>query len=156
MPDGRIPWLPASWDWASSLYYKMVERMNCIQNQLTIRNKQLIQKKVVAFVITGGQDNVQAVAGEMLGFFAELGFVFPPLPYIAHSLGWSAENMEKNVAFVKESKQLPEAARNLARRAVETARGLLGEVLSAAVAPKGGRKAQKGDWLRESPSEPKS
>jgi hypothetical protein len=37
----------------------------------------------------------------MLGFFAELGFQFPPFPYVAHSRGWSAEDMERNVAAVR-------------------------------------------------------
>jgi multimeric flavodoxin WrbA len=81
---------PIRWGTASSLYYKMVERMNCIQNQITIRNKVLMRDKVAAFVITGGQDGVQAVAGQMLGFFAEIGCTFPPFPYVAHTRGWSA------------------------------------------------------------------
>ena len=56
---------------------------------------------MAAFIITGGQDNVQAVAGQMLGFFAELGCHFPPFPYVAHSRGWSAEDMENNVHYVQ-------------------------------------------------------
>ena len=55
----------------------------------------LIKNKVAAFIITGGQDNIQAVAGSMLTFWAELGFVFPPFPFIAHSRGWDAEDMEQ-------------------------------------------------------------
>ena len=51
---------PIRWGGASSLYYKMVERMNCIQNQETIANKHLLRNKVAGFIITGGQDNVQA------------------------------------------------------------------------------------------------
>jgi hypothetical protein len=39
----------------------MVERMNCIQNQETIANRHLLKNKVAAFIITGGQDNVQAL-----------------------------------------------------------------------------------------------
>ena len=88
---------PIRWGAASSLYFKMVERMNCIQNQITIHDRVLIQNKVAAFIITGGQDNVQAVAGSMLTFWSELGFVFPPFPFIAHSRGWDAEDMERNV-----------------------------------------------------------
>ena len=61
---------PIRWGAASSLYYKMVERMNCIQNQITLNNKVLIRNKVAGFIITGGQDNIQAVAGQMMGFFA--------------------------------------------------------------------------------------
>ena len=68
----------------------MIERMNCIQNQITIANRVLMHNKVAAFIITGGQDNVQAVAGQMLGFFSELGCHLPPFPFIAHSRGWSA------------------------------------------------------------------
>ena len=71
--------------------------MNCIQNQVTIAGKVLLQNKVVGPVIIGGQDNVQAVAGQMLGFFGGLGYQFAQFPYIAHSRGWSAEDMERNV-----------------------------------------------------------
>ena len=118
---------PIRWGSASSLYYKMVERMNCVQNQVTIRNQVLLRNKVAAFIITGGQDNVQAVAGQMLGFFAEIGCLFPQFPYIAHSRGWSAEDMERNVAFVQQSESLHQAARELAGRAVEHREGPAGD-----------------------------
>jgi multimeric flavodoxin WrbA len=133
---------PIRWGAASSLYYRMVERMNCIQNQITLRNEVLIRNKVGAFIITGGQDNVQAVAGQMLGFFAELGFVFPPFPYIAHSLGWTAENMERNVAYVQMSEDLREGARQLVERSMRAARDLLerGDVCPEHI-ERGGRKA---------------
>ena len=54
---------PIRWGGASSLYYKMVERMNCIQNQETIAGRHLLRNKVAGFIITGGQDNVQARRG---------------------------------------------------------------------------------------------
>ena len=101
---------PIRWGAASSLYYKMVERMNCIQNQETIANRHLLKNKVAAFLITGGQDNVQGVAGQLLGFFAEVGCQFPQFPFIAHSRGWSAEDMENNVRYVQRSKALREGA----------------------------------------------
>ena len=132
---------PIRWGSASSLYFKMIERMNCIQNQVTIRDNVLIRNKVAAFIITGGQDNVQAVAGQMLMFFSELGFDFPQFPFIASSRGWSAEDMERNVTYVMRSPELREGARALAQRAVEK-----GSQLIAADAPvektiRGGRKA---------------
>ena len=117
---------PIRWGSASSLYYKMVERMNCIQNQITIANRVLMNDKVAAFIITGGQDNVQAVAGQMLGFFSELGCHFPPFPFIAHSRGWSAEDMERNVQYVMKSGELRDRRRRpggARRRAVEDAAG---------------------------------
>jgi hypothetical protein len=97
----------------------MIERMNCIQNQVTIHNKVLISNKVAAFIITGGQDNIQAVAGGMMTFWSELGFVFPPFPFIAHSRGWDAEDMQNNVRQVKASDVLRGAARELASRALD-------------------------------------
>ena len=57
---------PIRWGNASSLFYKMAERMNCIQNQITINDRVLIRNKVATFIITGGQDNIQGVAGQLL------------------------------------------------------------------------------------------
>jgi multimeric flavodoxin WrbA len=67
--DAVIIASPIRWGSASSLYFKMIERLNCVQNQITIANNLLIRNKVAAFIITGGQDNIQAVAGQMLMFF---------------------------------------------------------------------------------------
>ena len=101
----------------------------------------MIRNKVASFIITGGQDNVQAVAGQMLMFFSELGFDFPQFPFIAHSRGWSAEDMERNVELVRESPELHEGARELATRAVEKARGLVERHALASRMARGGRKA---------------
>jgi multimeric flavodoxin WrbA/nitrite reductase/ring-hydroxylating ferredoxin subunit len=131
---------PIRWGGPSSLYTKMVERMNCIQNQLTIAGRTLLQNKVVTGIITGGQDNIQAVAGQMLGFFTELGCHIPQYAYIAHSRGWSAEDMERNVGVVERSEELREASRGLVDRGVELAERLLA---TAQAAPRrGGRKGQ--------------
>lgn len=131
---------PIRWGAASSLYFKMAERLNCVQNQTTIRNRILIRNKVASFIITGGQDNVQGVAGQMLGFFGELGFLFPQFPYVAHSRGWSAEDMETNVKMVQESDELREGTRELVDRAVALAGHLLDAPTPERIA-RGGRKA---------------
>jgi len=107
------------WGTASSLYHKMAERLNCIQNQITIANRVLICSKVAGFIITGGQDNIQAVAGGLLTFWSELGFVFPAFPFIAHSRGWDAEDMENNVRQVKASEALRTASHELLDRALD-------------------------------------
>ncbi len=124
--DGLVNWAdvvllatPIRWGAASALYFRMAERLNCIQNQVTIHNKVLIRNKVAAFIIMGGQDNIQAVAGSMFTFWAELGFVFPPFPFIAHSRGWDAEDMQNNVRQVKASDVLRVAARELTGRALD-------------------------------------
>ena len=132
---------PIRWGSASSLYFKMIERMNCVQNQLTTHDRVLIRNKVAAFIITGGQDNVQAVAGQMMMFFGELGFLFPQFPFIAHSRGWSAEDMENNVAYVRENEHLRNGAKELAGRSLDMAREILASRPAPTTAERGGRKA---------------
>lgn len=138
--DAVIIATPIRWGQASSLYFRMAERMNCIQNQITTHNRVLIRNKVASFIIVGGQDNVQGVAGQMLGFFAELGFHFPQFPYIAHSRGWAAEDMERNVAEIRSSQELHKGAADLAGRTVALAQRLL-DTEAAERIGRGGRKA---------------
>ncbi|MCZ7683436.1 MAG: NAD(P)H-dependent oxidoreductase [Sandaracinaceae bacterium] len=140
---------PIRWGNASSLYYKMAERMNCIQNQITIANRVLMRNKVACFVITGGQDNVQGVAGQMLTFFGELGCAFPPFPFVGHSRGWDAEDMENNLAHVSESEELREGVRGLVDRALELSHVLIEHPAVHAKVPRGGRKAHSLRVMRE-------
>jgi nitrite reductase/ring-hydroxylating ferredoxin subunit/multimeric flavodoxin WrbA len=139
--DAVIVASPIRWGTASSLYFKMAERLNCVQNAITIRNNVLIRNKVAGFIIVGGQDNIQAVAGQMLGFFAELGFIFPQFPYIAHSRGWSSEDMERNVDIVRDSKELAEGSSHLAKRCLDLAAHLIACDEAPASIDRGGRKA---------------
>lgn len=133
---------PIRWGAASSLYYKAIERMNCIQNQITIANRVLLRNKVAAFIVTGGQDNVQGVVGQMMTFFGEIGCQFPQFPFVAHSRGWSAEDMERNVEHVKGSEELREGVRMLAARAVHAAQVLIEHEEEAPHSiARGGRKA---------------
>lgn len=134
---------PIRWGAASSLYFRMVERMNCIQNQVTIADRVLLRNKVAGLIITGGQDNIQAVAGQMLGFFGEIGCVFPQFPYVAHSRGWSHEDMENNIACVKASEELRAGTQELVSRSVRMAETLLAGELTHDRIARGGRKAQR-------------
>ncbi|MDH5738900.1 MAG: NAD(P)H-dependent oxidoreductase [Nitrospira sp.] len=136
---------PIRWGNASSLYYKMVERMNCIQNQETIANKHLLKNKVAAFIIMGGQDNVQGVAGQLMTFFSEVGCQFPQFPFIAHSRGWSAEDMERNVVEVQNSRELREGAQELVARAADMAKLMVCGKLPEHPLTRGGRKAHQLD-----------
>jgi nitrite reductase/ring-hydroxylating ferredoxin subunit/multimeric flavodoxin WrbA len=95
---------PIRWGSASSLYYQMVQRMNCVQNQIITHNTYLIRDKVGAFIITGGQDNVQHVAGELMSFWSQLGLVFGKFPFVGWSRGWYAEDTENNVSDSEKSK----------------------------------------------------
>jgi nitrite reductase/ring-hydroxylating ferredoxin subunit/multimeric flavodoxin WrbA len=139
--DAIIVASPIRWGAASSLYFKMAERLNCVQNAVTIRNQVLIRNKVAGFIIVGGQDNIQSVAGQMLGFFAELGFIFPQFPYIAHSRGWSHEDMECNVEIVRNSEGLAEGAAMLAKRCLDLAGQLIARDEAPTSIERGGRKA---------------
>ncbi len=96
--------------------FKNGERMNCIQNQETIASKHLLKNKVVGFIITGGQDIVQGVAGNMMSFFAEIGCQFPQFPFVARTRGWNSEDMENNIDYVKTSKLLHDGVKALTER----------------------------------------
>ncbi|MCZ7643017.1 MAG: hypothetical protein M5U33_10280 [Pseudorhodoplanes sp.] len=112
-----------------------------MQNAITTHNRVLIRNKVAGFIIVGGQDNIQGVAGQMLGFFAELGFIFPQFPYIAHSRGWSREDMERNVEVVRTSTELADGAGKLAVRCLDLAAHLIARDEAPAAIERGGRKA---------------
>ena len=83
---------------------------------------------------------MQAVAGQMLGFFAEIGCQFPQFPYVAHSRGWSAEDMENNQRFVQASATLHEGAAALVRRCTEMATVMIESTLGEDALTRGGRK----------------
>ena len=139
--DAIIVATPIRWGAASSLYFRMAERLNCVQNAITVSDRVLIRNKVAGFIIIGGQDNIQAVAGQMLGFFAELGFLFPQFPYVAHSRGWSHEDMQNNVELVRNSIRLADGASELARRCMALASQLIKADKDDAIVERGGRKA---------------
>lgn len=109
---------PIRWGNASSLYYRMAERLNCVQNQITLFDKVLIKNKVAGFIITGGQDNIQQVAGQMSVFFTELGFTFPPFNFVGWSRGWISEDMEHNVQDFRKSRYMKRSIKELVANTV--------------------------------------
>jgi nitrite reductase/ring-hydroxylating ferredoxin subunit/multimeric flavodoxin WrbA len=117
---------PIRWGNCSSLYYKMIQRMNCVQNQIITHDTYLIRDKVAAFIITGGQDNVQHVAGELMSFWSQLGFIFGKFPFIGWSRGWYAEDTENNLYDMNSSHQMKQDITRTIRGAVELSK-LVGE-----------------------------
>jgi len=105
---------PIRWGNASSLYYQMVQRMNCVQNQSVTNDQYLIRDKAAAFIITGGQDNIQHVAGEMLSFWSELGFIFGKFPFVGRSRGWYAKNTDNNYDMMMKANE-PAIKRDIIR-----------------------------------------
>jgi multimeric flavodoxin WrbA/nitrite reductase/ring-hydroxylating ferredoxin subunit len=115
---------PIRWGNASSLYYKMAERLNCVQNQITLQDRFLIKNKVASFIITGGQDNIQQVAGQLMVFFTELGFSLPPFAFVGWSRGWTAEDMEQNVKLFARSRYIKRSVADLIDNDVKLLRQL--------------------------------
>lgn len=113
---------PIRWGSASSLYYQMVQRMNCVQNQSITNERYLIRDKVAAFIITGGQDNVQHVAGELLTFWSQLGFVFGKFPFVGWTRGWYAEDTENNFDKMKDNEHMRQDIIKTLSAAVEMSR----------------------------------
>ena len=117
---------PVRWGQASSLYYKMQERMNSIENQIDhydqtpedLEHSIALKNKVVCMIVTGGQDNIQNVMGEIMTFWGQIGCRFPVLPLVGHSRGWSAEDMDHNVDFVKKSQRLRQEVDEMFERAL--------------------------------------
>jgi hypothetical protein len=70
----------------------------------------MIGRTAIALSHVGGE--LAAISG---------GFHFPRFPFIAHSRGGSAEDMENNVGHVRGSLELAAASRALAGRAVDDA-----------------------------------
>jgi nitrite reductase/ring-hydroxylating ferredoxin subunit/multimeric flavodoxin WrbA len=113
---------PIRWGNASSLYYQMVQRMNCVQNQSITHESYLIRDKVAAFIITGGQDNVQHVAGELMTFWSQLGFVFGKFPFVGWTRGWYAEDTENNFDKMKDNEHMQQDIIKTINGAVEMSR----------------------------------
>ena len=118
---------PIRWGNASSLYYKMAERLNCVQNQTTLQDRVLVKNKVASFIITGGQDNIQQVAGQLMVFFTELGFSLPPFAFVGWSRGWTAEDMEHNVKLFLKSRYVKRSVRDLIDNDIKLLRQLKGD-----------------------------
>jgi nitrite reductase/ring-hydroxylating ferredoxin subunit/multimeric flavodoxin WrbA len=126
---------PIRWGNASSLYYKMAERLNCVQNQTTLQDRVLVKNKVASFIITGGQDNIQQVAGQMMVFFTELGFSLAPFAFMGWSRGWTAEDMEHNVKLFSKSRYVKRSVRDLIDNDIKLLRQLKGDPCVHIVSP---------------------
>ena len=68
------------------------------------------------------QDNIQQVAGQMMVFFTDLGFTFPPFSFLGWSRGWTAEDMDKNVMQFKRSEYIQRTAKEMIDNCLETSR----------------------------------
>ena len=102
----------------------------------------LIRNKVAAFIITGGQDGIQAVAGQMMVFFSEIGYLRAAVPVhrALARLGVRGDGSQRGAAS-QNSEALRAGARELVARSAEMAKCLLEREMTHATIERGGRKA---------------
>ena len=103
---------PIRWNNHSALVQKFVERMNCIENQYSWFGNRMIRKKVVGLIIIGHVDGMQHVAGNLLNFFAWLGFASPEVS-IASWVGENDEDTTKDWKQIERNKYTQEDLDNL-------------------------------------------
>jgi hypothetical protein len=70
---------------------------------------------------------------------------------VAHSRGWSAEDMENNEQYVRDSAVLHEGAAALVRRSAAMARVMIESTLGEGALVRGGRKAHELDTRAQLP-----
>lgn len=103
---------PIRWNNHSALVQKFVERMNTIENQYSWFGNRMIQRKVAGLIIIGHVDGIQHVAGNLLNFFAWLGFHIPDVA-IASWVGENDEDTTKDWDQIQQNKYTQEDLQNL-------------------------------------------
>ena len=93
--------------------------MNCTQNPIITHETYLMRDKVAAFIITGGQDNIQHIAGELMTFWSQLGFILGKFPFVSWSRGWYAEDTENNLHEMDTKQRMKQNIITTVRGAVE-------------------------------------
>ena len=111
---------PIRWNNHSALVQKFVERMNSIENQFSWYGKRMIRNKVVGLIIIGHVDGMQHVAGNLLNFFAWLGFQTPEVP-IAAWVGENDEDTTKDWGQIQANKYTQEDLDNLVTSSLKLA-----------------------------------
>jgi len=114
---------PIRWNNHSALVQKFVERMNCIENQYSWFGNRMIRKKVVGLIIIGHVDGMQHVAGNLLNFFAWLGFASPEVS-IASWVGENDEDTTKDWGQIETNKYTQEDLGNLVSSSLSLASNL--------------------------------
>src|SRR5215813_10881549 len=93
--DAVIIASPIRWGAASSLYFKMAERLNCVQNAMTIRNQVLIRNGLLDSLSSGDKTIFRRWRATCWVFSPNLASYFPSSPILrAHAAGhtkiWNA------------------------------------------------------------------
>jgi multimeric flavodoxin WrbA len=103
---------PIRWNNHSALIQKFIERMNAIENQQSWFGNRMITNKVAGLIVIGHVDGIQHVAGNLLNFFAWLGFHTPEIA-IASWVGENDEDTTKDWAQIEANRYTREDLDNL-------------------------------------------
>jgi multimeric flavodoxin WrbA len=103
---------PIRWNNHSALIQKFIERMNAIENQQSWFGNRMITDKVAGLIVIGHVDGIQHVAGNLLNFFAWLGFHTPEIA-IASWVGENDEDTTKDWAQIEANRYTKEDLENL-------------------------------------------
>jgi multimeric flavodoxin WrbA len=111
---------PIRWNNHSALVQKFVERMNAIENQYSWFGNRMIKDKVAGMIIIGHVDGIQHVAGNLMNFFAWLGFHTPEVA-IASWVGENDEDTTKDWAQIESNRYTQEDLENLVTSSIRLA-----------------------------------
>ncbi len=113
---------PIRWNNPSSLYFKLVERLNCIENQKEVYGVDLIHNQLAGMIIIGAQDGAQHVMGQIMPIWSQMGFSFVKNPAVLYTAGWYSNKKTDLVASQIEADQqmLDEATIAMLTAQIET------------------------------------
>lgn len=91
----------------ASLYFKFIERLNCLENQKEVYGVDLLGHQQMGFVIVWAQDGVQACLGQMMAQCSQMGFGFAKHPYVGYTAGnYTNDAMEKSASQMKKDHEV--------------------------------------------------
>jgi NADPH-dependent FMN reductase len=138
--DAIIVASPIRWGAASSLYFKMAERLNCIQNAITLHIEFLFVTRLQDSLSWEERTILRQSLGKCSGSSPSWGSSFRNFRILPFAR-LVERRMERNVEIVRNSKELAEGAAMLVKRCLELAQNLIARDESPTSIERGGRKA---------------
>lgn len=113
---------PIWWGIQSSLIQRVVERMDALNDELLETGKSELFNKVGGIVITGAEDGVQHVIGNLCNFMIWNGMTLPPASSLSYLGDYTDETKESLLVKFRKQKSTSSMARSMARNLVFFAR----------------------------------
>ena len=112
---------PIWWGTYSSLIQRIIERMDELNDQLLETGHSKLSNKVGGIVISGAEDGVEHVIGQICNFMSWNGITIPPTCSLSY-LGDYPDNKEKLLKQFEESKSIKNMAEVMSHNMVYIAR----------------------------------